>query len=70
VPASHRIDRKAVTVLEYDTGLTATLEAVAHPLGRIGCERNSWDEWIEIQGTSGRLTFSTLLPGSGEGGFS
>jgi predicted dehydrogenase len=52
-------DRKAVAVFHYPRGATATVEAVAHPLKRIGFERNSWDESLEIQGTTGRISLFT-----------
>lgn len=48
-------DRKATTILEYANGLAVTLEAATHPLERIGFERNSWDERIELTGVNGRL---------------
>lgn len=48
-------DRKAVALFEYRDGMTLTLEAATHPLKRIGFERNSWDERIEINGVNGRL---------------
>jgi predicted dehydrogenase len=53
-------DRKATALFGYDNGLTVNFEAAAHPLKKIGYEKNSWDEYIEISGTQGRLRFSTV----------
>ena len=36
-------------------------ETAMHSLKKIGFERNSWDEWIEITGVNGRLSLSTVL---------
>jgi predicted dehydrogenase len=52
-------DRKAVALFHYPGGLVASLEAAAHPLAKIGYERNSWDEWIELNGVGGRLSLFT-----------
>ena len=54
-------DRKATAMFEYDHPLVVTFETAAHPLKKIGYERNSWDEFIEIHGTEGRIKFSTVL---------
>jgi predicted dehydrogenase len=48
-------DRKALALFEYPGGLAVTLEAATHPLERIGYERNSWDERVELNGVNGRL---------------
>ncbi len=53
-------DRKATALLEYDCGLAVSLEAATHPLKRIGYERNSWDEFIQINGVNGRLELFTV----------
>lgn len=54
-------DRKVTAVLEFGEGITATFETMAHPLKRIGYERNSWDEKIEINGTNGRIEIFTVM---------
>lgn len=48
-------DRKATALFEYASGLVASFEAATHPLTRIGYERNSWDEHVQINGVNGRL---------------
>lgn len=60
VPQS-QLDRKVAAVFEYPQGMTATFETAVHPLKKIGYERNSWDEFIEINGANGRLTLSTVM---------
>jgi predicted dehydrogenase len=60
VPGS-RFDRKATALLGYDGGATACFETAIHSMGRIGLEKNGWEEWIEITGTEGRLKLSTVL---------
>ncbi len=54
-------DRKVTAILEFDKGITATFETMAHPLTKIGFERDSWDEKIEINGTSGRMEIYTVM---------
>lgn len=54
-------DRKATALFEYVTGLVVNFEAASHPLSKIGYEKNSWDEFIEINGTNGRLKLSTVM---------
>jgi len=54
-------DRKAAALFEYNDDKTVAFETLAHPLRRIGYERNSWDEFIEVNGTAGRLTLYTTL---------
>jgi len=54
VPGS-RFDRKATALFEYTSGLVVSFEAAAHPLKRIGFERNAWDEFVQINGVDGRL---------------
>ena len=54
IPES-RFDRKATALFEYPSGLAVSFEAATHPLKRIGYERNSWDEAIQINGVNGRL---------------
>jgi predicted dehydrogenase len=55
------VDRKVMALLQYPGSLTVNFEAAAHPLKKIGYERNSWDEQIEINGTGGRLNIFTTL---------
>jgi len=54
-------DRKVVALLEFSSGMTVQFEAATHPLKKIGYERNAWDEFIEINGTEGRIRLSTVL---------
>jgi predicted dehydrogenase len=53
------VDRKAMAMLEYPGSLTVCFETVCHPLTRIGYEKNSWDESVEISGTLGRIHLCT-----------
>lgn len=53
-------DRKVTAIMEFNEGVTATFETMAHPLKMIGYERNSWDEKIEINGTGGRIEIFTV----------
>jgi predicted dehydrogenase len=55
-----KFDRKATALFEYDSGMIAAFETTAHPLKRIGYERNSWDEFIQINGVNGRLELYTV----------
>lgn len=48
-------DRKATSIWEYGGGMTLSLEVLGHPLKKIGYERNSWDEKVEINGVNGRI---------------
>ena len=54
-------DRKATALFEYEDGLVVSFEAATHPLKRIGYERNSWDEFIQINGVNGRLDIDTVM---------
>lgn len=54
-------DRKVTSVMEFEEGITATFETMAHPLTKIGYEKNSWDEKIEINGVNGRLELYTVM---------
>jgi predicted dehydrogenase len=54
-------DRRASAVFELAGGAAVQFEACLHSLGRIGMERNGWEEWIEITGTRGRLKLSTVM---------
>lgn len=54
-------DRKVSALLEYKSGMTIQFEASAHPLKKIGYERNAWDEFIEINGTAGRIRLITVM---------
>jgi predicted dehydrogenase len=56
-----KLDRKAIALLEYPSSLVVTFEAAVHPLAKIGYERNSWDERLEITGTHGRLDLYTTF---------
>lgn len=56
-----KFDRKAIALFEYPTGLVVNFEAASHPLKKIGYERNAWDEFIEINGTNGRIKLSTVM---------
>ena len=56
-----KFDRKATAIFEYADDKTVQFEAYAHPLKRIGYERNSWDEGIQITGTNGRLELYTVM---------
>jgi predicted dehydrogenase len=60
IPGSS-FDRKATAILEYQNGATVSFETAIHRLSRIGYERNGWDEWIEINGSEGRLRLSTVM---------
>lgn len=60
VPNSY-IDRKATALFQYENGFVANFETAVHQLKKIGYERNSWDEYIEINGVNGRLTLSTVM---------
>ncbi|MFA6735535.1 MAG: Gfo/Idh/MocA family oxidoreductase [Saccharofermentanales bacterium] len=55
------LDRKAVALFEYSNGSTVSFEAAAHPLKKIGFERNSWDEHIQINGVNGRLDLYPVI---------
>jgi len=54
-------DRKATALFEYNDGMIVSFEAAAHPLKKIGYERNSWDEYIQINGVNGRLELYTVM---------
>jgi predicted dehydrogenase len=56
-----KIDRRATALLEYPLSLVVNFEAATHPLNKIGYERNSWDERVEINGTNGRLEISSVM---------
>jgi len=60
VPNS-RFDRRATALIEFPHGAVASFETAIHSLGKIGLERNSWEEWIELTGTKGRLKLSTVM---------
>ncbi len=60
VPGS-LFDRRASAVFELPGGAAVQFETCLHSLGRIGMERNGWEEWIEITGTRGRLKLSTVM---------
>jgi predicted dehydrogenase len=60
IPGS-AFDRRASAILEYRSGLAVHFETAIHGLSRIGYERNGWDEWIEIDGSAGRLRLSTVM---------
>lgn len=54
-------DRKVTALMEYVDGKTVTFEALAHPLTKIGYEKNSWDEKLEINGVNGRMEIFTVM---------
>ena len=56
-----RFDRKASALFDFKEGATALFEAAAHPYGKIGYERNGWDEQMEINGSRGKLLINTVL---------
>jgi len=56
-----QFDRKTAILFTYPKGMTVLFEAAAHPLKKIGYERNGWDEYIEIDGVNGRLELHTVL---------
>jgi len=54
-------DRRVTAVMLFKDHIAATFETLPHPLSKIGYERNSWDEKIEINGTGGRLEICTVM---------
>ncbi|NQT58206.1 MAG: Gfo/Idh/MocA family oxidoreductase [Bacteroidetes bacterium] len=56
-----QFDRKATALFEYKDGMTASFEAATHPLKKIGYEKNSWDEYIQINGVHGRIDLYTVM---------
>lgn len=54
-------DRRVTAVMRFADNIAATFETIPHPLSKIGYERNSWDEKIEINGTGGRLEIYTVM---------
>ncbi|MCQ6561013.1 Gfo/Idh/MocA family protein [Paenibacillus mendelii] len=54
-------DRKVTSIWEYGSGMTVSFEALGHPLKKIGYERNSWDEKLEINGVNGRIELYFVL---------
>lgn len=60
VPNSN-FDRKATAMFEYETGMVVNFETAIHTLKKVGYERNSWDELIEITGVNGRIKLSTVM---------
>lgn len=53
------VDRKVMAMLEFPGSLTMCFETVCHALTRIGYEKNSWDECVELTGTLGRINICT-----------
>jgi predicted dehydrogenase len=53
-------DRKASALFCYPDGMVVNFETATHPLTRIGYEANSWEEWIQVTGTEGRLELHTV----------
>jgi len=53
-PPGLDLDVQASVLMETDHG-TVHLEALAHPLTRVGFLRDGWDERVEINGVNGRL---------------
>lgn len=56
-----KFDRKSTALFEYDDGMNVSFEAATHPLKKIGYEKNSWDECIQINGVNGRLDLSIVM---------
>lgn len=54
-------DRKATVLFDYPDGSVVQFETAIHTLTKVGYERNSWDEWIKIEGTEGRLELYTVM---------
>jgi predicted dehydrogenase len=54
-------DRKATVLFDYPGGAAVQFETAIHTLTKVGYERNSWDEWIKIEGTEGRLALYTVM---------
>lgn len=54
IPAHADYDLQAAALFDTPSG-PAHFEACAHPLARIGFQKDGWDERIEINGTDGRL---------------
>jgi predicted dehydrogenase len=53
-PAGLDVDLQAAVLMDTPNG-RVLLEALAHPLARIGFLRDGWDERVEITGARGRL---------------
>lgn len=60
VPQSN-VDRKATALFQYPDGFVVSFETALHQLRRIGYERNSWDEKIEIHGVNGKIELYTVM---------
>jgi predicted dehydrogenase len=56
-----KFDRKSTALFEYANGMNVSFEAATHPLKKIGYEKNSWDEFIQINGVNGRLDLYTVM---------
>ncbi len=54
-------DRRVSAIMSFNNNVVATFETIPHPLTKIGYEKNSWDEKIEINGTGGRLEIYTVM---------
>lgn len=54
-PPGRDYDLRASALVETNNGIVH-LDALSHPLSRIGFLRDGWDEQIEINGTQGRLS--------------
>jgi predicted dehydrogenase len=54
-------DRRVTSIMSFSDNVVATFETIPHNLQKIGYERNSWDEKIEINGVNGRLEISTVM---------
>jgi len=54
-------DRRVTALMLFNENIAASFETMPHPLLKIGYERNSWDEKIEINGTDGRLEIYTVM---------
>ena len=54
-------DRRVTAIMTFPENIAATFETIPHGLSKIGYEKNSWDEKIEINGVNGRLEIFTVM---------
>ena len=54
-------DRRVTAIMKFPKNIAATFETIPHNLTKIGYEKNSWDEKIEINGVNGRLEIFTVM---------
>ncbi len=60
IPDDRDYDLRASALIEAEKG-PVLFEALCHPLNKIGFLRDGWDEWIQINGTKGRLDIYSAL---------